>query len=200
MRWRLRLSEFDFEVRYKKGKVNSQADALSRLATLGETVVPVDEEIPCFTADAGVVLYGPDVPMAVDQLAEAFALQDYNPSGESVSPISQEGLLREETGDQLRSAIPQRLNVWEEIPFAFDEEGILIRLVNESPKIVIPKAFQVRVHHLSHYPKMAGHSGGRKMSYSLRRDFYWPSTTLDATRHQGTVQVAQKNASNSEEI
>ncbi len=56
MRWRLRLSEFDFEVRYKKGKANSQADALSRLATLGETVVPVDEEIPCFTADAGVVL------------------------------------------------------------------------------------------------------------------------------------------------
>ncbi len=27
MRWRLRLSEFDFEVRYKKGRATSQADA-----------------------------------------------------------------------------------------------------------------------------------------------------------------------------
>ena len=33
MRWRLRLAEFDFEVRYKKGKANTQADALSRLDT-----------------------------------------------------------------------------------------------------------------------------------------------------------------------
>ena len=29
MRWRLRLAEFDFEVKYKKGKENAQADALS---------------------------------------------------------------------------------------------------------------------------------------------------------------------------
>ncbi len=46
MLWRLRLSEFSFEVRFKKGNVDIQADALSRLAILGETVVPVNEEIP----------------------------------------------------------------------------------------------------------------------------------------------------------
>ncbi len=72
--------------------------------------MPVDEEIPCFTADAGVVLYGPDIPIADDQLAEAFALQEYNPSGEIVSPISQEELLCEQIADQLCSAIRQRLN------------------------------------------------------------------------------------------
>ena len=38
MRWRLCLPEFDFEVSYKKGKLNQQADALSRLHTLAETV------------------------------------------------------------------------------------------------------------------------------------------------------------------
>ena len=37
MRWRLRLGEFDYEVRYKKGLLNTQTDALSRLSTLGET-------------------------------------------------------------------------------------------------------------------------------------------------------------------
>ena len=38
IRWRLRLSEFDFKIKYKIGKANSQADALSRLLTEGENV------------------------------------------------------------------------------------------------------------------------------------------------------------------
>ena len=48
MRWRLRLSEFDFQVEYKKGKANTQADALSRLRTNGETSHIEDDEIPCY--------------------------------------------------------------------------------------------------------------------------------------------------------
>ena len=51
IRWRPRLSEFDFEIKYKKGKANSQADALSRLLTDGETVDAIDDEIPCFMAE-----------------------------------------------------------------------------------------------------------------------------------------------------
>ena len=51
MRWRLRLSEFDFTVKYKKGAANTQADALSRLPTTGYTQVDVDEEIPCLQAE-----------------------------------------------------------------------------------------------------------------------------------------------------
>ena len=45
-RWRLRLSEFDYSVDYKKGIKNTLADALSRLATDGETTVGPDLDIP----------------------------------------------------------------------------------------------------------------------------------------------------------
>lgn len=34
MRWRVKLSEYDFEIEYKKGKQNTNADALSRLPTI----------------------------------------------------------------------------------------------------------------------------------------------------------------------
>ena len=51
LRWRLRLSEFDFAINYKKGSRNLHADAMSRLSTLGETTVEPDYKIPCFTVE-----------------------------------------------------------------------------------------------------------------------------------------------------
>ncbi len=104
--WRVRLTEFYFEVRFKKGKLTSQADALPRLTTLVEMFVPIGNKIPCFIANADVVLYGPDIAI----VAEAFALQDHNHSGMILSPISQEELSHEKIADELRSAIRQGLN------------------------------------------------------------------------------------------
>ncbi|MGH0053544.1 MAG: Ty3/Gypsy family RNase HI domain-containing protein, partial [Sphaerochaetaceae bacterium] len=51
MRWRLRLSEYDFDAQYKKGLKNCQADALSRLPTNGETSIDIDADIPCLLAE-----------------------------------------------------------------------------------------------------------------------------------------------------
>ena len=48
MRWRLRLCEYTFTVKYKKGKANVHGDALSRLRTRAETVADDWDEIPSF--------------------------------------------------------------------------------------------------------------------------------------------------------
>ena len=48
MRWRLRLSEFDFEIQNRPGRVHQVPDALSRLITPGSDTKPVDDEIPKF--------------------------------------------------------------------------------------------------------------------------------------------------------
>ena len=48
MRWRLRLSSFDFDVFYKKGVDNAVADAVSRVTTNGHTVKNPHLEIPCY--------------------------------------------------------------------------------------------------------------------------------------------------------
>lgn len=44
--WRLQLSGFDFDVKYKRGIVNCQADALYRFKKLGETIVHEDNDVP----------------------------------------------------------------------------------------------------------------------------------------------------------
>lgn len=51
MRWPVSLAEYDFEVRYKKGEANTQADVLSKLHTDGETVPDDNEDIPTFSID-----------------------------------------------------------------------------------------------------------------------------------------------------
>jgi len=45
-RWRLRLSEYAYEIRHKPGKDHKFSDALSRLPTKGLDSTPLDEDIP----------------------------------------------------------------------------------------------------------------------------------------------------------
>ena len=53
-RWRLRLSEFDITIQYRKGKDNQQADALSRLLTGSPTNETDDDDIPAFICEEEV--------------------------------------------------------------------------------------------------------------------------------------------------
>ena len=49
MRWRLRLSEFDFTVKYRPSLVHQVPDALSRILTPeGNDDEPIDDEVPTY--------------------------------------------------------------------------------------------------------------------------------------------------------
>ena len=49
MRWRLRLSEFDFTITYRPGRVHQVPDALSRLLSPdGNDEKAVDDEVPTY--------------------------------------------------------------------------------------------------------------------------------------------------------
>lgn len=51
MRWRLRLAEYDLEVRSKRGKEKNQAYALSKLHTDSETVPDDDDDSTTISVD-----------------------------------------------------------------------------------------------------------------------------------------------------
>ena len=179
LRWRLRLSEFDFSINYKKGSSNLQADALSRLRTLGETTVEPDYELPCFAVEQS------DDDSDIEVIEEDFSITDLHLATSNgdfeplLLPINLEELLRSQLSDNFCASIRSRLNEGEGLPFALDADGVLCRTVQRVPQIVVPHSLRSRVLHLSHYPKLSGHPGGRKMYKTLARHFYWPALAVD---------------------
>ena len=84
-RWRLRLSEFDFEVEYSPGREHHAADFMSRrgspLCSVSSPVSEepsVDSDIPCFLVDEPV----PILPISVEQVRE---LQQEDPGYPSLA-------------------------------------------------------------------------------------------------------------------
>ena len=58
-------------------------------------------------------------------------------------------------------------------------------LVHKSPldgtlQRVVPKRLRAKILFLAHHPRLAGHPGGTKIYYTLRREIYWPHMANDA--------------------
>lgn len=51
MWWTLGFGESDLTVKYKKGRLNQRADAISRVPTTGGTSLAMDDDIPSFTVE-----------------------------------------------------------------------------------------------------------------------------------------------------
>ena len=55
------------------------------------------------------------------------------------------------------------------LAFKFDDDGILIRTAEAGPQIVVTDFLKQRVLYANHYSNLAGHPGGRKLYYRIRR-------------------------------
>ena len=154
MRWRLRLAEYTFSIHHKKGYLNTQADAVSRLPSKGHTTEHEDYEVPC-------LLTSPND----GQLPEQIATQE---------------LLSEQIKDEFCASVRSRLEEGVRLEFEDNPQtGVLERILPTHRAAVIPKSLQARLLNAEHYPVCAGHEGGRRMYTSLRRRYYWPRMAVD---------------------
>lgn len=169
MRWRLRLWEFYFEIKYKKGIFNAQADTLSRLTTEGGTTVDVEEdEIHCY------MTWEEDDESGYYDLLATMEIEE-----ENLKPISTEELVRKQAQDGFCACILTRLDEGSNVSFIVNKEGVLTRTVKIFDQAGIPDTVRNIVLHIRHHYNLAGHPGGRKFYYTLRQTYYCPSLPLE---------------------
>ena len=148
---------------------------LSRLQTLGETETDVDDNLPCLTVEAPEedeetqqeLLDSDDILRLTRLLPLRWVYRNH---------IWYRLLARSYFENSTRTNSARRsapVLTRGSVPIAIDADDFLCRTSEAKHRIVVPHNLKQRVLYLSHYPKVAGHPGGRKLYKTLSRHFYW---------------------------
>ena len=159
-RWRLRLLQYDFTVKYRKGADNVIADCISRLPTFGYSPINIEEDIPC------MLIYqsnteGPtdrrlkNIPLQYKVDKTSWSKNDWDPvsddenlspaksyawysvlatnsyRGDSVSLVTIDQIRKAQHDDQDCQRVQKRIEEGVRTPYIEDERGLLVRI---SPK------------------------------------------------------------------
>lgn len=117
MRWRMHLSEVDFDVRYKNGFLNTQANAIFYLRSFGEAFVLVDADIPTYQPPSNAIPYNRNGKRNLN--AELALTTDTSPS---FLPITLKEILLTQDDDKFYLAICARIREEETGPFALSDD------------------------------------------------------------------------------
>lgn len=208
-RWALLLQRYDFTVRYRKGKSNAAADALSRAPVRGEgetlAVARVrDAEQPSILGEsvnhvdvvgsAGVVFSRKELFEA--QQKDPFCRKVLDglrePGGAAAAHMEAAGIAvgaeRSGTAGNAVSALDSYL---------LNSDGVLLRYIptendtSEAFKVVIPRALRGALLRYFHDSCIAGHASGPKTYVKLCRFATWPGMKRDVIRYARSCHVCQ---------
>jgi transposase InsO family protein len=170
VRWALRLAEFEFVVKHKKGKANANADALSRL--------PIDT-----------------VSGSIDRLEENLFINDTTPSTKEYLKAEQrKDPLLKELYDNIKRA---RQDSYFGKKFTIEDDIIYrqvkARSMGPSMKaVVIPQQLREKLLKTHHNEQLAAHVGRDKMFVQMRDRFYWPGMFEDISRWVNACVLCQR--------
>lgn len=186
MRWRLRLAEYDFDVVYRRGADHHAADTMSRLETTGTTLPEPDvTEIPAlFIGDDEH--WDSDLQDLNDERSDAMLAAEPIPPCPKPSPVSIDELVLAQYHDVKCQNLRQQLDEGQtrraKAHYKLDEDGLLVRTSNGRDQILVPPPLRDRILSSFHGPVHAGHPGYRKLYYTISRQYYWASMTLDCLK------------------
>jgi len=156
-RWRLRVSEYNYEIRHKPEKDHNLADALSRLPTEGLDTFPLDEDIPVIAVET----------RASDALKEA------SPEEAPMGALSAREIMLGQAEDAFCQARLKELDALSLLAPTWSRQAFLLREKNEllcrrsmygrETQVVIPEALKKRLLLHQHQSVLAGHPGSRRM-------------------------------------
>jgi len=155
-RWRLQLSELEFDVAYKPGMTHYRADSISRLESGASDETAFDDAVPVFATRANTVR-GLDA-------ANYFG-------GPTVRGINRDKVLSAQAADGYCQEVVKALSAGRHIPFFEDPDGILRRraAADGAHQVVVPASLQEQVLDLEHDATLAGYPGESRMYAAMRR-------------------------------
>ena len=192
MRWVSELADYDFEIRYKPGKLNTDADGLSRRPMTVREFETECTEV-CGKEEWRAVLSVPDVcasqPVSIDLLS-------LSPLGSSSDIISKEELGKSQSEDSVVGPVykavalgcrPSKtdwasfspktralVHQWGKLKL---ESGVLVRKTSTNVQLVLPEVYHPIVYAELH-AKM-GHLASDRVEDLARMRFYWPHMCKD---------------------
>ena len=203
LRWVNELADFHFEIRYRPGKANADADTLSRMPISFEGYMKscsevVNQDVLDAVTSSVHVTNTPQTAWLSSLTAvhdmlkeervdiptlprdELVAAQQEDPSIARVLQFIQIGRRPTYQERQQETAIArQLLHEWNKLFIA--EDGILYRKTGCGDKMVLPKKYHKRVYEELH--ENMGHLGADRVVELARERFYWPFMRADITHY-----------------
>ncbi|KAL7883683.1 hypothetical protein SRHO_G00013410 [Serrasalmus rhombeus] len=200
-RWVAQLAEFNFEVCYKPGRQNTNADVLSRIpsreepeeADLGKDFIRLNaEEVrACLWPAAEKRKDEPSTPVALQASVKKRIvgfnwgeIQEHQKSDPNVEPAYCAVLnhTRPSPAEQLRMN-PKLRKLTRQFDRLKLKKGVLFRTIldprdgEEISQLVVPEVLQRQVYESQH--EHGGHFGERSTLGLMRRSYYWTTMTKD---------------------
>jgi len=164
-RWRILLSEFDYDVEYKPGPQHTVANALSRISTEGLDEGPTSQAIP--TAEVAT--------------QSGAVLELRLPENRETARIPLSELSRKQATDEFFQGVKKLLDTPTPTRFYENADGLLCRRGHRegTQQLLVPHALDKDVLRADHSSPLAAHPGGTRMYQTLRDHYYWPSLAVD---------------------
>ena len=200
-RWVAELADFHFTIKYRPGKENSDADALSRMPLDVESLMReyCEELLPnTITAAIQAVEVQKESPATWSLTAVSMSVSaGSEPATASISPIPKEQLREAQESDpvicpvlecklsdskppvkELRELSPKTkclFREWDKL--TIDDDGVLYRTTTAREQLVLPERYKGKV--LEELHNNMGHQGADRTVSLVRDRFFWPYMQSD---------------------
>jgi len=162
MRWRLRLSEYTFDMLCKPGASHNAPDFLSR-ADNDSAVEDINDDIPCLT---------------LSETANGLLTGRY--TGTDIpAPVEYDDIVEAQKTDAFCVELAKRVARKTAKAFFQNESHGLYRRAPDGDQFFIPESLRERIFSLEHHATVSAHPGMNRMYYAMRRRYYCPSMVTD---------------------
>ena len=167
-RWRLQLAEYDKEIRYKKGILNTNADALSRIGEKIETEVKNESKSKICKENNGK-----DIDKKVINIVNTNNFDEILPND----------IIREQNEDEYTKALMTKVRNGEHSKYLIKNDILYKerKSFNKEARIclVVPLKLRQTVFRMCHDDMGGGHLGMKKTWPKIRDRFYWDTMYKD---------------------